>query len=100
MKALTNIRAPVELQLFVGLLFAHQQIPLGVPKAQYKCAETTPTFLCMVPILRRFRIVRCNRQAALYSVQFNYTPLEIRRIDKNTQLTIVKPTQTGINRNK
>jgi hypothetical protein len=44
MKALTNIQAPGELQLSVGLLFAHQQIPLGVPQAQYKCAETTPTF--------------------------------------------------------
>jgi hypothetical protein len=44
MKALTNIRAPGELQLSDGLLFAYQQIPLGVPQAQYKCAETTPTF--------------------------------------------------------
>jgi hypothetical protein len=33
---LTNIRAPGELQLSVGVLFAHQQIPLGVPQAQYK----------------------------------------------------------------
>ena len=52
------------------------------------------------PILRRFRIVRCNQQAALHSALFNYTPLVIRRTDKNKQLTIVKPTQTGINRNK
>jgi hypothetical protein len=52
------------------------------------------------PILRRFRILRCNRQAALHSAMFNYTPLVIRRTDKNKQLTIVKPTQTGINRNK
>ena len=36
----------------------------------------------------------------IYSAQFNYTPLVIRRTDKNKQLTIVKPTQTGINRNK
>jgi hypothetical protein len=43
-KALTNIQVPGELQLSVGLLFAHQQIPLGVPQAQNKCAETTPTF--------------------------------------------------------
>jgi hypothetical protein len=43
-KALTNIRVPGDLQLFVGLLFAHQQIALGVPQAQNKCAETTPTF--------------------------------------------------------
>jgi hypothetical protein len=35
-KALTNIQAPGELQISVGLLFAHQQIPLGVPQAQYK----------------------------------------------------------------
>jgi hypothetical protein len=38
--------------------------------------------------------------AALYSVQFNYTPLVIRRTDENKQLTIVKPTETGINGNK
>jgi hypothetical protein len=54
----------------------------------------------MVPILRRFRIVRCKQQAALHSALFNYTPLGIRRTDKNKQLTIVKPTQTGINRKK
>jgi hypothetical protein len=35
-------------------------------------------FICIVPILNRFRIVRCNRLAALYSAQFNYNPLEIR----------------------
>ncbi len=52
------------------------------------------------PILRRFRIVRCNRQAALHSAMNNYTPLVIGGADKNKQLTIVKPTQTGINRNK
>ena len=39
-------------------------------------------------------------QAALHSALLNYTPLVIRRTDKNKQLTIVKPTQTGINRNK
>jgi hypothetical protein len=52
------------------------------------------------PILRRFRIVRCNWQAALHSALFNYTPLVIRGTSKNKQLTIIKPTQTGINRNK
>ncbi len=52
------------------------------------------------PILRRFRIVRCNRQAALHSAMNNYTALVIGRADKKKQLTIVKPTQTGINRNK
>jgi hypothetical protein len=30
----------------------------------------------------------------------NYTPLVIGGADKNKQLTIVKPTQTGINQNK
>ncbi len=54
----------------------------------------------MVPILRRFRIIRCNRQAALHSALFNYNPLVIRGTSKNKQLTIVKPTQTGIYRNK
>ncbi len=57
-------------------------------------------FLCMIPILRRFGIMRCNRQAALHSALFNYTPLVIRGTDKNKQLTIAKPMQTGINRNK
>ena len=52
------------------------------------------------PILRRFRIVRCNRQAALHSAMNNYTPLAIGGADKNKQLTNIKPTQTGINRNK
>ncbi len=53
------------------------------------------------PILRRFRIIRCNRQAALHSAIFNYTPLVIGGgADKNKQLTNIKPTQTGINRNK
>jgi hypothetical protein len=31
---------------------------------------------------------------------FNYNPLVIRGTDKNKQLTNMKPTQTGINRNK
>ncbi len=52
------------------------------------------------PILRRFRIVRCNRQAALHSAMNNYTPLVIGGAEKNKQLTNIKPTQTGINRNK
>jgi hypothetical protein len=43
--------------------------------------------------------MRSNRQAALHSALFNYTPLVICGTDKNKQLTIVKPTQTGINRN-
>ena len=52
------------------------------------------------PILRRFRIVRCNRQAALHSAMNNYTPLVLGGADQNKQLTNIKPTQTGINRNK
>ncbi len=43
--------------------------------------------------------MRSNRQAALHSALFNYTPLVIGGTDKNKQLTIFKPTQTGINSN-
>jgi hypothetical protein len=43
---------------------------------------------CLIPILRRFRIIRHQRQAALHSTLFNYTPLVIRGTDKNKQLTI------------
>ncbi len=43
--------------------------------------------------------MRSTRQAALHSALFNYTPLVIGGTDKNKQLTIVKPMQTGINRN-
>jgi hypothetical protein len=56
-------------------------------------AELAPTFFYLIPILRRFRIIRCNRQAALHSAMFNYTPLVIRGTDKNKQLTIIKGTQ-------
>ncbi len=41
-----------------------------------------------------------NHQANQLLSLNNYTPLEIGRNDKNKQLTIIKPTQTGINRNK
>ncbi len=51
----------------------------------------------LIGILRRFK---CNRQAALHSALFNNTPLVIGETDKNKQLTIIKPTQTGINGNK
>jgi hypothetical protein len=63
-------------------------------------AEATPTFFYLTPMLCRLRIIRCNRQAALHSALFNYTPLVVGGTDKNKQLTIIKPTQTGINRNK
>ncbi len=43
--------------------------------------------------------MRSNRQAALQSALFNYTPLVIGGTDKNKQLTIIKPTQSGINHN-
>jgi hypothetical protein len=66
----------------------------------FGACRTYADFFCLILTLRRFRIVRCNRQVALHSALFNYTPLVIRRTDKNKQLTIVKPTQTGINRNK
>jgi hypothetical protein len=56
--------------------------------------------LLLDPVLGRFRIIRCNQQAALHSAMFNYTPLVIGGADKNKQLTNIKPTQTGINRNK
>jgi hypothetical protein len=62
-------------------------------------AEPAPTFFTWSNIMR-FRIVRCNRQAALHSAIFNYTRLVIGGADKNKQLTNIKPTQTGINRNK
>jgi hypothetical protein len=42
---------------------------------------------------------KMQAEAALHLL-FNYTPLVIRRTDKNKQLAIVQPTQTGINRNK
>jgi hypothetical protein len=41
-----------------------------------------------------------NGKQLFHSALFNYTPLVIGGIDKYLQLTIVKPTQTGINRNK
>jgi hypothetical protein len=59
--------------------------------------EPRPTFLFDINILP---IIRCNQQAALHSPLFNYTPLVIGGTDKNKQLTIIKPTQTGIYRNK
>ncbi len=62
--------------------------------------KTYANFFCLILILRQFRIIRCKRQAALHSALFNYTPLVIRGTSKNKQLTIIKPTQTGINRNK
>ena len=68
----------------------------------YGACRIYAKFFYFVLILRRLRIIiiRCKRQAALHSALFNYTPLVNRRTSKNKQLTIVKPTQTGIYRNK
>ena len=57
-------------------------------------------FVYLMLILRQFRIIRSKRQAALHSALFNNTLLVFRGTSKNKQLTIIKPTQTGINRNK
>jgi hypothetical protein len=62
--------------------------------------RTYANFFTWYRFLRRFRIIRCKRQAVLHSAVFNYTPLVIGGTDKNKQLTIIKPIQTGINRNK
>jgi hypothetical protein len=40
-----------------------------------------------------------NQQAALHSALFNYNQLVIGVTDKNKQIIIAKPMQTGINRN-
>ena len=95
----------------------------------YGACRTYTNFFYLILILGQFRIIWRKRQAALHSALFNYTPLRVRRgsirvqlgsirvwrgsirvrrgsvrvrhgTDKNKQLTIIKPTQTGINRNK
>ncbi len=65
----------------------------------YGASETYASFFYLILILRLFRIIRCKRQAAFHSALLYYTPLIIRGTSKNKQLTIFKPTQTGINRN-
>jgi hypothetical protein len=96
-------RAPGELQLSVGCYlhiskyhFAHHR-----PNTKlYGACRTYANFFYLLLILRQFRIIRCKRQAALHLALFNYTQLVIRGTSKNKQLTIIKPTQIGINRNK
>ncbi len=66
----------------------------------YGACRTYANFFYLIIILRQFRIIRSKRQAALHSALFNYTPLVIRGTRKNKQLTIIKPTQTSINRNQ
>jgi hypothetical protein len=78
---------------------------IGRPKMQrrfFLCFHMLRQLFYLIPILRRFKIIKCIWQAAVhvYSALFNYTPLVIEGTDKNKQLTIFKPTQTGINRNK
>jgi hypothetical protein len=84
------------------LLFAHQQIPLGVPQEKYKLSWS-------VQKQRQLSLHGTNitpiqngkMQPALYSAKFNYTPLVIRRTDKSMQLTIVsqcKLALTAINK--
>jgi hypothetical protein len=68
------------------------------------------TILWSVQELRRLSLldtnitpIQNNKTPAANSFTFNpvqYTPLVIRGTDKNKQLTVIKPTQTGINRNK
>ncbi len=66
----------------------------------FGACRTYANFFYLMLNLRWFRIRRYKRQAALHSALFNYTPLIIRGTCKNKQLTITKPTQTGINRKK
>jgi hypothetical protein len=96
-KALTNIRAQGELKLSVGLLFTTWDTARLILDF-LEHAEPTPFFLS-IPILRQFRIISCKQQAALHSALYNNTPLVFGGTDKSMQLTIIKPTQTGINRN-
>jgi hypothetical protein len=66
-----------------------------------ECAGTKPTFLLDTNnTLIHNSMMQPASKAALYSALFNYNLLVIRGTDKNKQLTIIKPTQTGINRNK
>ncbi len=66
----------------------------------YGVCRNYADFLNLLPILCRYRIIRHQRHAALHSTLCNFTPLVIGGTDKTKQLTIVKPTQTGINCNK
>jgi hypothetical protein len=50
-------------------------------------------------IQRQLLLMQYKQQANPLLSMNNYTPLVISRKDKNKQLTIIKPMQTGINRN-
>ncbi len=63
------------------------------------CAGTTPTFLTWYKYYAdsEYKMQPAN---SFHSALFNYIPLVIVGTDKNKQLTIIKPTQTGVNRIK
>ncbi len=61
----------------------------------YGACKTYANFFYLIPILCRFRIIRCNQQGALHSALFNYTPLVIKGTDKNKQVTIINPLLYG-----
>ncbi len=101
-KALTNIRARENCNSLSDCYLHISKYHLAHRRPNtrlYGVCRTYANFFCLTLIWRRFRIIRCKRQAALHSALFNYTPLVIRGTSKNKQLTIIKPTQTGINRN-
>jgi hypothetical protein len=51
-------------------------------------------------IQRQLLLVQYKQQANPLISMDKYTPLVISRNDKNNQLILIKPTKTGINRNK
>jgi hypothetical protein len=51
-------------------------------------------------VQRQLLLVQYKQQVNPLLSMNKDTPLVISRIDKNKQLTIIKPMQTGINRNK
>jgi hypothetical protein len=61
-------------------------------------AEHTQTFFYLIPLLCRFRIVTRNRQEALHSALFNYTPLVVS--GDRQKYTVNEQKQTGIYRKK
>jgi hypothetical protein len=96
---ITGRRAGVgDLQLSVGLLLDNSKyVPLGAPLAYskifYGVCRNYAGFLYMIPILRRFKLIKCNRQAALHSALFNYTPLVISGDRQKYTSNIIDPTQ-------
>jgi hypothetical protein len=60
-------------------------------------SEPAPTFL---NLYQYYADIATGKQLYVHSAMVTYTSLVIRGTDKNKQLTNIKPTQTGINRNK